>query len=90
MIEQLIADVSNVTLQQLFEKVIREAGILSYIMKSPDKIELMQLTTAMFDFIKTENSRNKSLSLEGLIQLIDVMDKEKLGLPLVQISGNEN
>ncbi|MEO6537174.1 MAG: ATP-dependent DNA helicase, partial [Ferruginibacter sp.] len=88
--EQLIADVSNNTLQQLFEKVIREAGILSYIMKSPDKIELMQLTTALFDFIKTENSRNKSLTLEGLIELIDVMDKEKLGLPLVQISGNEN
>lgn len=89
-IEQLIADLSNDTLQQLFEKVIREAGILSYIMKSPDKVELMQLTTAMFDFIKEENSRNKSLTLEGLIQLIDVMDKEKLGLPLVKISGNEN
>ena len=88
--EQLIADVSNNTLQQLFEKVIREAGILSYIMKSPDKIELMQLTTALFNFIKTENSRNKTLTLEALMELIDVMDKEKLGLPLVQISGNEN
>src|SRR5690606_8438070 len=34
MIEGLIADVPNLTLQQLFEKLMRDAGILSYIMKS--------------------------------------------------------
>src|SRR6476661_4230681 len=33
MLEQLIADVSNVTLQQLFENIIRNAGVLPYVMK---------------------------------------------------------
>ncbi len=36
-IEQLIKDVPNVTLQDLFENIIREAGVLSHIMQSNDK-----------------------------------------------------
>ena len=37
-LEKLIADVPNVTLQHLFENIIRETGILSYIMQSPTSI----------------------------------------------------
>jgi len=89
MIEQLIADVSNGTLQQLFERIINKAGVLPYIMQSPDKILLMQLLTALFDFIKEETSRNPSLNLEGLVGIIDLMEKEGLPLPMVQIAGTD-
>jgi DNA helicase-2/ATP-dependent DNA helicase PcrA len=88
MLEQLIADVSNVPLQTLFEKVISDAGVLSYIMKSADKIRLLQILTGFFDFIKDATSRNPSLDLKGLMEVIDLMKKEKLPLPLVQYSGN--
>ena len=37
-IEQLVTDVSNVTLQHLFENIIREAGVLSHIMQAPTNI----------------------------------------------------
>ena len=47
MMERLIADVSNVTLQQLFEKIINDAGVLSYIMKSEEKIRLLQILTGI-------------------------------------------
>lgn len=87
MMEQLIADVSNVTLQHLFEKIIH-AGILSYIMKSEDKIRLLQILTALFDFIKEETSRNPMLDLQALIDVIDIMRKEKIPLPLIEYSGN--
>ena len=33
MIEKLIADVSNITLQELFEHIIQNAGVLNYIMQ---------------------------------------------------------
>ena len=89
-IEQLIADVSNVTLQGLFERVINNAGILEYIMKSDEKIQLMQILTAVFDFIKDETARNPLLSLSGLVSIIDLMENEKIPLPLVQISGSDN
>ena len=43
-IEKLISKVPNVTLQGLFEYIIREAGVLSYIMQSDEKI--MAVTSA--------------------------------------------
>ncbi len=86
--EQLIGEVSNVTLQTLFEKIISDAGVLSYIMKSTDKIRLLQILTGFFDFIKEETSRNPSLGLKGFIEAIDLMNDEKISLPFIQFSGN--
>ncbi len=88
-IEKLLADVVNLTLQQLVSEVVRTAGVLSYIMQSEDKIALLQLLTALFDFIKDETSRNPSLHLKGLIDIIDLMQKEKLPLPMIQTTGND-
>ena len=88
-IEQLIADVPNVTLQQLFAHLISNAGVLSYIMQSDDKIVLMQLLTALFDFIKEETSRKPSMDLKELIGIIDLMEKEELTLPMVQVTGSD-
>jgi len=88
-IEQLIGDVPNVTLQQLFDNIVRNAGILTYIMQSNDKIALMQLLTALFDFIKDESSRSPTLNLKGLMEIIDLMEKEGLALPMIQLSGSE-
>ncbi|MDE3182819.1 MAG: ATP-dependent helicase [Bacteroidota bacterium] len=88
MMEQLIAEVSNVPLQTLFEKVISDGGVLSYIMKNKDKIRLLQILTGFFDFIKDATARNPTLDLKGLIDVIDLMKKEKIALPLMQFSGN--
>lgn len=88
MMEPLIADVSNVPLQILFEKVISHAGVLSYIMKNNDKIRLLQILTGLFDFIKDATASNPSLDLKGFMEVIDLMKKEKLPLPLIQYSGN--
>ena len=89
LLEKLIADVANSTLQGLFENIIQYAGILPYIMQSDDKIGLMQLLTALFDFIKEETSRNPLLNLEGLVEIIELMEKEGLPLPMVQVAGSD-
>jgi len=88
-LEKLIGDVSNLTLQALFEACIRDSGILAAILESPDKIWLMQVLTALFDFVKEESRRNPDLNLERLIQMIDLMKENGLSLPLVRVSGNE-
>lgn len=88
-VDKLIADVSNVTLQQLFENVIRDTGILGIVMKSADKHRQLQILTALFDFIKEETRRNPRLNLADLIKLIALMEKENIALPLVQVSGSE-
>jgi len=89
MMEQLIAEVANVTLQQLFEKIVADAGVLGYIMKHDEKIRLMQILTALFDFIKEETSRNPMLNLQDLVAVIELMEKEGLSLPMVQVSGSD-
>ena len=89
-LEKLIADVSNVTLQRLFENIINDAGVLQYIMRSNDKIVLMQILTALFDFIKEETARAPLLTVKGLMEILDLMQHENISLPLVQISGSDN
>ena len=88
-IEKLIADVSNATLQHLFENIIREAGVLSHIMQSTDKHWQLQILTGLFDFVKEETHRTPVLNLQGFVNLIEMMEKEKIKLPLVQVSGSD-
>lgn len=88
-IESLIGKVPNVTLQVLFESVIREAGVLTHMMQSDEKIWLLQVLTGLFDFIKTETHRDPTLDLKELIKLFDLMEREDLRLPLVEVSGND-
>ncbi|MGC4035237.1 MAG: ATP-dependent DNA helicase [Chitinophagaceae bacterium] len=88
-LEKLIGDVPNVTLQQLFENIIREANVLKHIMQSSDKHWQLKILTGFFDFIKDENRRNPFLNLQQLVALIDVMEKEEIKLPLVEVSGSD-
>lgn len=88
-IETLVAAVPNLTLQQLFECITREAGVLKCIMESPEKHWLLQVLTALFDFVKEETSRSRTMTLEGLVNIFDLVEKEGLSIPLVQVSGSE-
>ena len=88
-IEKLIGDVPNVTLVNLFENVIRETGLLSWVMQSADKHWHLQVLTSLFDFVKEEARRNPKLTLDQLVNIFMLMEKESLSLPLVQVSGSE-
>jgi DNA helicase-2/ATP-dependent DNA helicase PcrA len=88
-IEKLVAIVPNVTLQQLFENIIRVAGVLNHIMQSPDKHWQLQVLNGLFEFVKEETHRNPFLKLKELVGLIELMEKENISLPLVQVSGSD-
>ncbi|MDX2045961.1 MAG: ATP-dependent DNA helicase [Chitinophagaceae bacterium] len=88
-IESLLADVPDVTLQTLLENIIRKAGVLSSIMQSADKHWQLQVLTGLYDFVKEETHRNPLLSLQELVTVIELMEKENIKLPLVQVSGSD-
>ncbi len=88
-LEALIGEVPNLTLQHLFESIVRRTGLLSFIMQQPDKHGLLQLLTGLFNFVKEETRRNPFLSLEQLVNLLALMEKEGITLPLVEVSGTE-
>ncbi|HTQ29125.1 MAG TPA: ATP-dependent DNA helicase [Puia sp.] len=87
--EALISDVTNLTLQNLTEEIIRKGGVLNHIMKSPERIWLLEVLTAFFDFIKEETQRNPLLTLPELVKTLDMMEEESIRLPLVQVSGTD-
>ncbi|MBL4658701.1 MAG: ATP-dependent helicase, partial [Flavobacteriales bacterium] len=79
-LNQWIADVSNVTFQMLFEKIINQGGLLREIMNSPEKTWLMQVLITMFDFIKEESSKNPKISVTSFLDTITKMDINELKL----------
>lgn len=88
-IERLIGDVPNITLVNLFENCIQKAGVLQWIMNHPDKHWHLKVITGLFDFVKEETRRNPGLTLEQLVNIFMLMQKEGLSLPLVQVSGSD-
>ncbi|MCX6209020.1 MAG: ATP-dependent DNA helicase [Bacteroidetes bacterium] len=88
-IEQLIQDVSNETLQTVLGNIITNTGLLATIMTSSNKHFLLKIITALFDFVKNETSKNTTLSLQQLVTIIDLMQDENLALPLIDVSGND-
>jgi DNA helicase-2/ATP-dependent DNA helicase PcrA len=89
LLEKFISNVTNYTLQQLFESTVRESGILNQVLTSADKHFQLQVLSGLFDFIKEESRRNPALTLKELVKLIELMEKEEINLPLIQVSGNE-
>jgi len=88
-LESLISDVPNVTLQSLVELIIQKTGLLNYILNSNEKHWHLQVLTGLFDFIKEESRRNTQMQLQDIVTIIELMQKEAIKLPLAQISGNE-
>src|SRR5258705_13035266 len=58
-------------------------------MTSDDKHWQLQILTGLFEFIQDETHRNPYLSLQQLVNLIELMEKENITLPLVQVSGSD-
>jgi DNA helicase-2/ATP-dependent DNA helicase PcrA len=88
-LEGLIGDVPNVTLQVLFENIIRKTGLLTHIMQSHEKIWLLQVLAGLFDFVKEETRRNPSMNLHELVRIVELMEKEDISLPLTEVCGND-
>lgn len=88
-LEQLITDAPNVTLQTLLENIIKKSGVLATVMKSPEKMWYMQILTALFDFVKQETRRRPFLTAGEFVETIALMQKNKVPIPLVQVSGTD-
>lgn len=90
MLESLIAKVGNVSFQELIQEVLFNGGVIKHVMNGPDKIGDLHLLTGFFDFIKEETARNPFMQLSDFIQLIDLMKKEGVRIPLTTITGAES
>jgi DNA helicase-2/ATP-dependent DNA helicase PcrA len=82
-------DSYNLPLQQWFEKLINDAGILAQIAQSDEKVWLMEKLSCLFNYIKEETHRHPLITLKEFIAIIDLMEDNELSLPLIQTTGSE-
>lgn len=87
--EGLIKEAVNISLQNLVDIIIKKAGVLPYIMQHRHRLEYMQLLIGFFNFVKIETARNPLLSLQELLTNLDMMVKEGIPIPLVQVEGRD-
>ncbi|MBE7173908.1 MAG: ATP-dependent helicase [Williamsia sp.] len=86
-LEALIAAVPNVTIQTLFEMVIRDGGVLEWVMNNERKVYLLHVLNGLFEFVKEETRRNPEIDLEELTATIRLMIDNRISVPLVETSG---
>ena len=84
-LEELLKDHLNFTLQQLLEKLIQKAGVLAFVMQSPEKPWLMQVLNAFFQYVKECCKKDPDISLHELLMDISLMKKNRLSIPLYKV-----
>jgi DNA helicase-2/ATP-dependent DNA helicase PcrA len=89
-LEDLIAQVSNVTLLNLVEQVLQKTGVIQSILKADDKGYALDVVTHFFDFIKEETHRNAKMQLSDLVEMLKLMQREAIRMPLPITTGNES
>ena len=89
-LEDLIAQVHNVTLLNLVEQLLQKTGIIQSILKADDKAYELDVVTHFFDFIKEETHRNAKMGLSDLVEMLKLMQREAIRMPLPITTGNES
>ncbi|ANI88464.1 hypothetical protein A9P82_03585 [Arachidicoccus ginsenosidimutans] len=89
-LEYLLKQANNITVQQLVELVIQRAGVLSYVMQNAEKPWLMQILNSFFNFIKDTCKRKPDLTLHELLYNIGIMQRNKIAVPLYKVVASDN
>jgi DNA helicase-2/ATP-dependent DNA helicase PcrA len=89
-LEDLIGKVANVTLLNLVEQLLQNTGIIQNVLTGKDKGFELDMVSHFFDFIKEETHRHPSLNLTALVDMLKLMRREDIRLPLPITTGNES
>jgi len=89
-LEHWISDLSTMTLQILFEKILKFGNIIGMIMQSEQRTWSMQVIATLFDFIKDETAKNFKITLGELLEVVERMDENDLAISLNKIVHAED
>lgn len=86
-LEYWIGHYQEMTVQNLFEKILTKGGVLAAILADPQKRRLLELVTTLFDAIKSETARDPSIGLAQILNQFDEMQTGDISLPYVHYIG---
>jgi len=78
----LIRDQHNLPLPLIFERIMNRSGLLQFVAESSDKVWLMQILTTLFNFVQRETAKNPKLTVEKLLNTIELMEKNKIPIAI--------
>ncbi|NUN99371.1 MAG: ATP-dependent helicase [Saprospiraceae bacterium] len=81
-LEDLIAQVANLSLTAFVERLVNRSGILGMVIRHPEKVWMTQVLKTFFDFVREESDRNPRLSLRRLLDILRNMDANNLALEI--------
>jgi DNA helicase-2/ATP-dependent DNA helicase PcrA len=81
MLEGWIAEKETITLQELFEKIINDTGLLAWVMEQEEKTAYLQELNALFTFVKEETHRHPTIYIKEFIETVQIMIKENIQVP---------
>jgi len=73
-----------------FELVINASGYLPWIMKQPNKIELLNAVNSLFREVKALNSSNKNFQLSSFLEVITTMESHHLGITMEDLNVTQD
>jgi DNA helicase II / ATP-dependent DNA helicase PcrA len=83
-LNDIIQDTYNLPLLNWVEKCINQSGLLAWAQGQPNKILLLQTINTFFEFVKSETERKPRLTLNQLLTILNILDKNNLAIELVQ------
>lgn len=81
-LNEWLRETHNLTLQILFEKIMHESGLLKYILNHAERNWLLEVTTTLFNFIRSEGERHPRMSISQFLDTIRQMEIHGIDLPL--------
>ena len=89
-IEGWISSLNTLTLKELFENVIYQSGLVDYVMRSPEKITLMEQLNGFFSFLREENKKQADMTLHTFVELVSKIRNQNIAVPLYPIQFKEH
>lgn len=79
-IDELMHSLANDTLPAFLERALNRSGLLAWILRQPDAVQLLEVMRTFFDFAELETLRRPQLGLMGLLGIIDSFETN--GVPI--------
>lgn len=90
LLELLIKTQHSLTIQDLFEELVRKSNMIGYMSQHRHKYWLMQVLSGIFDLVKQETQKHPDWKLIHLVDFFNKMESNKLRLELAQNLHNDH
>ena len=68
----------------VLEKILLGGNILSWVNAQPERVMYLQLLNSFFEFVRSETYKNPRLTLQQLVNTLDLLEKNAMPIELVQ------